>query len=501
MSAKNHESITAFGNECQLNDGILLSKVLFGMNKKGAMIVWQIYIGVGELIDSEDPSSIVMNQVEPTMYQNHTDIADYLVGTYWTKHGQIGGKKQEAVKTIIYQGKNVGKKNATNAFTQALYDAKSLYESKIKDGYMINKADLIRQNNGPTFDMLMSSQARGEFSWRVYSMAIQNYRKFSKKINFPAVIQPKYDGHSCIVVGDTTLTTTQTGQHISGIDIYGRGRESYTSIPYIADDMAAVIAMLPKLHFVGELWAPGLELQDISSIVRHESYDSSKPKINFNIFDCFYLEGDLLVQSAEVRTLFARGFVGRQEFLREYVAAINNHVRTVTTAQVCSDDQVYELYDDFIADGLEGAVVRNLDAPYEYSVNKEARSYFTQKLKPRDDAEWPIVGYTSGKGKETGLVIWQCAETDDGCRKRLELIKSAALPALNDRLTFTVTPNLSNDIRRAIYNKLEADPGLVTRIIGAMATIFYSIISKDGLPQQPKMKGFRDVTISEELSI
>lgn len=483
MASKNHQLIIKFGNNCQLRDGILRSPVLYGLNKKKIVIKWQIFIGIGAM-DGDDLS---MDRVEKPLYESEPNSIDAMlpddyVGVYWTKHGQENGKIQETTKTIVYAGKNIGKKNATTAFTQALFDARSTYEDKIKDGYMLNRDTLLAQNVAPSIESLMKITERGEFPWRVHGMALHNYSKFAAKIKFPAAIQDKRDGHMCIVVGHPALTAAHTGQKIDGIDIYSRGRESYPALDYIATEMQTICQTYPGLHFVGELWKAGHSLQEISSACRNESADDdNRLRVVFNIFDCFYLGDD-------------RNFKARQQILQTAIIQNLPYVVVIPTKEVINKAEVEAIHAEHMAAGMEGSVIRNWSGQYEYSVNKEVRSYDTQKIKPRDDAEWPCVGYSTGKGKEAGLVKWICAESDDGVVQRT----GKKLP-LNDRKTFNVTPNQTEEVRRAIYDKLEADPELMKKIYGALITITYSILSDDYLPQQPKMLRFRDALITEML--
>jgi ATP-dependent DNA ligase len=124
----------------------------------------------------------------------------------------------------------------------------------------------------------------------------------------------------------------------------------------------------------------------------------------------------------------------------------------IETHEVKNKKEMEAHYEEFKQQGLEGGVVRNLDAPYEFEINKEIRSYYSLKLKPRYDAEWPVVDFVCGNGKEEGVVIWVCAENEDGVKHRT----GSVLP-LEERLTFTVTPNQTYEERQHIYEKLSQD--------------------------------------------
>ena len=50
------------------------------------------------------------------------------------RYGQIGGKIQE-VEELVREGKNIGRSNATTPAEQAIAEATSQWEKKLKKGY------------------------------------------------------------------------------------------------------------------------------------------------------------------------------------------------------------------------------------------------------------------------------------------------------------------------------------------------------------------------------
>jgi len=63
---------------------------------------------------------------------------------------------------------------------------------------------------------------------------------------------------------------------------------------------------------------------------------------------------------------------------------------------------VYDVYQDYVDDGYEGAIFRTMDAPYQHK-----RSNDLLKVKPEDDDEGKIVNISEGTGNwaGTGKVI------------------------------------------------------------------------------------------------
>jgi DNA ligase-1 len=87
-------------------------------------------------------------------------------------------------------------------------------------------------------------------------------------------------------------------------------------------------------------------------------------------------------------------------------------IRFVTTISASTDADVRLAHDRFVAEGYEGAIIRN-DAPYQ-----SGRSLNLMKLKSFQCSEFETVGFCQGNGKDAGAVIWIC-ETETGKRFRV----------------------------------------------------------------------------------
>lgn len=488
MIPANQSNVIEFAAECNFKDGKLISPVLYSMNKNGKYLRWVIQVGLID-IDTNKLVPIIKSQ-----YTDRAQIDDTLAGAYWTISGQEDGKRMVSEKTLIYEGKYAGKSNFTTPLTQAILDARSEFHHKIRKGYYRDKAALKKPGEAISLEELIARTDRGEYPWRVFAMALHDYKKFSRKIKFPATIQYKLDGTLYIIVAHPALPlmriVTPDGpspQREFHMDAYSRGRETYEGHEHILLDIADIAIANPGLHFIGELWKEGFGLQEISGASRRKADSKIKSEripLNFNIFDCFYLDKPM-------------GFAERQSMLDTILAQFSGkYITRIPIEIVKNDAEVQAKLETYLAAGHEGAVIRNMDAPYEFGLNKEIRSYFSLKLKPRDDAEWPIIDFKQGdKGKEVGAIIWVCAENNEGVQAR-----AGELLPLESRLQFNVTPNQDYDARRYIYSKLSADRNIFdTKIRGQFVTISYSILSYDNLPQQPKMLHFRDTSIDEFL--
>jgi hypothetical protein len=485
---KNQQQMLDFVAEGEIEDGILVMPTLYSLDSRGKVLLWTIHIGAFTASDEIIP-------IDDDLL-DRGDLPDNAYAAYWTISGRENMTLTTSERTIIYSGKNKGRANFTTALTQCILDARSLYEKKIRKGCKANRHALKGPDDIYTFEELAEDESRGEHPWRVFAMALHDFKKFPNKIHYPACIQRKLDGILLIVVHHPALPTISVEMDDEGntqrlkIDAYSRSRETYEGQDHILRELYPIAERYPGLHFVGELWKEGHGLQDISGSARRKADTKLKTEklvLNFNIFDCFHID--------EPKS----GFAERQATLDDVFLEIDSltpkpkYITRVPTEEIPNDKELKKIYNVYLREGYEGAVVRNLTAPYEFGINKELRSYQTMKLKPRPDAEWQVVGFEEGKGKETGAVKWICAENDTGVQARTGKI----LP-LEERKTFRVTPNQPTEVRKHIFAKYSDSPELFKeQVYGKELVVGYSILSKDYLPQQPKGLRFRDPAVDK----
>ena len=70
---------------------------------------------------------------------------------------------------------------------------------------------------------------------------------------------------------------------------------------------------------------------------------------------------------------------------------------------------MWAVYDNYVAQGHEGAILRFPDSPYEHK-----RSSLLLKLKPTDDAEFEVIGVEEGAGNWSGIAKIINCRMDDG---------------------------------------------------------------------------------------
>ena len=511
---KKHEELLAFIEQNAVLDETtkqIKFDTLYSLNKAGKLLEWSVIVAVHDFND--EPVFI-----EPDDYINKTEYEEGYAGVLWTHKGHVDGVINDSDMTKITRGKNPGKQNFTTILTQALFEAKSLYENQVKKkGYTKNIEELEAMKKGITIEKLIESSSRGEKPWRLIAMALHaivpNEAKNWDKIKYPCKIQPKLDGimmtlvyHPGLPVYLNLSASTAYSQYEKFIeteypngltmDKFTRKKEDIQSNNHILLDYALVAKEYPGLYLVGELYNKDMKLQEISGICRRRDDEAEHDTLNFCVFDAYYYDRSdepYSVRYERIKNLYTLLQNKRKEF------NINTEygIRLIEAKNCPNKKSVLKWFDLFVSKKYEGAVVRNDDSVYEAGVIREIRVFHAMKLKNRYDKEWPVVDFKQGlKGKEVGAVIWICAQNDENQQE----ITHGLLPPLRDRDKFSVTPNLSYDERRAIFALLNSDQKFFkNHIYGKELTVNFSDFSEKLLPAQPKALRFKDTEVQDLL--
>jgi DNA ligase-1 len=339
-----------------------------------------------------------------------------------TKYGQLGGKIQTSTE-IITEGKNIGRSNETSPMEQAYLQAKSDWEKQLKKGYVDNEEDA---QDGKIDDIIKGG---------IVPMLAHKFSEQGHKIKYPALAQPKLDGHRCISVH----TDGKTG-------LWSRTRKPITSVPHI-------IKALDEIGFDhmydGELYNHEYHnnFEKLSSLIRQEEPAEGHEVIQYHVYDWPH-PSFTNKERNEVLQSLKKKYEGTP-------------IHIVETIVVNDEDELMDAFDHFIAQGYEGCMVRNMDGKY---VNK--RSYDLQKVKEFDDSEFKIIGIKVGtKGSMAGKAVFTCQ-----------------LPNGN---TFDCKMKGSMDELK----KYADDPSLA---IGKILTVQFQGYTKYGIPRFPVGLRFRE---------
>lgn len=357
--------------------------------------------------------------------------------SFWTRSGYAGMKMTDSAPTIISVGKNIGKKNETNVLMQAIKQGKSKYQGKIKAGYSTTQVQSAPPPKSAPFPM-----------------AVKSWKDHKSKLEYPLFIQPKLDGVRM-------LASIKDGEII----LLTRRLHAVHGFEKIKQDLKLMFEASGLTDFVidGELYSHGLNLQSISGIARNESIpESEKENLKYYVFDCF--------NTAQPKM----GFDERIKRLEEFVkSAKSNMIVLNDTLFVADEARADEYYKQFVVDRYEGIIYKSKSRPYEFSFDKEKRSGWYLKRKKQDDGEFPIVGFTQGKGKDLDCIVFE-------------------LQTANGKI-FNCVPNGTYDYRKQLYTT--AVQSFETAFKGKLAKVVFDDLSKDGVP----LRG-RIVQVDRDLS-
>lgn len=332
-----------------------------------------------------------MTTTFPTLYKKTSTGAIQLWevsvqdSTIVTNFGQLDGKIQETRDTIT-EGKNIGRSNETTAQTQALAEAQSQWEKKLKKRYV----KTIEEAKAGTTDEIIAGG--------IAPMLAHKFSEQGHKIFYPCYVQPKLDGHRCVAIIEDGKAT-----------LWSRSQKPITGVPHIIAELEAL--NLDDCVIDGELYNHDYKerFEELTSFIKRDTPKEGHQVVQYHIYDV-----------ADEDMNFGERSVWLTESIThvEWSSAASSLV-LVDTKLVDSHEAMIDEFDSYRASGYEGLMVRNAASSY---VNK--RSYDLQKVKEFDDAEFEIVGVVPGRGKLTEMGMFIC-KTEDGstfeCKMKGEL--------------------------------------------------------------------------------
>lgn len=204
------------------------------------------------------------------------------------------------------------------------------------------------------------------------------------------------------------------------------------------------IAGWPAVPMDGELWVGRGRFEEVSGIVRTQGTEHPGwQEVRFMVFDLPAHEGPFDTRVEAMRTLLSATGVA--------------WLRPVQQRRITTPARLQALMQEVVDGGGEGLMLQHRDAHY-----RAGRSDVLLKLKPFQDAEARVVGYTSGRGKYTGQVGALVVERPDGLRFRIGSGLSDALradpPAIGLHVTYRYNGFTANGVPRfARYLRIRDD--------------------------------------------
>ena len=323
--------------------------------------------------------------------------------------GQTDGKLTETVGQVIDEGKQ-----KRTAEEQAIFEANSKLKKKRDEAY---------------FDSIEAAQTQV----KLLPMLAHSFDKRKHNINYPAIVQRKFDGVRCLAVLNSD----------GSVKLLSRKGKEYPHLQHIKAD---VWENNDNTNIVldGELYSDTLTFQQLVGLVKRVTLkpgnDQQMYEVSLRVYDCVDLNNEA-------------DFTDRYQTITNITNGAK-YLSLVENVRVDNEDEIHAAQARFVEEGYEGAMVRNLTGAY--AIGK--RSANLQKVKTFLDGEYPIVGFTQGTGGETGCVIWECS-TSDG-------------------QTFRVRPRGTQEDRKVLFEN-------GSDYIGQQLTVRYQELTDDGVPRFP----------------
>jgi ATP-dependent DNA ligase len=351
----------------------------------------------------------------------------YVIGDeYFRESGIKGGKvkKYAAVKAIP---KNVGKSNETTGESQAIFEAYS--EWKHKKDQLYTEGETETEETGASEDADVGDRLR--------PMLAEKWDDRKKYAKFPGGVSPKLDGVRVMIYSKTVGSSKE-------IVMVSRLGKEYQHMNGIREEAKKII---DKFDVVldGELYSHNIPFNAISGAVRSQSKPSKFDDVlEYHIFDLWIPSNPDMP------------YADRMELLRKIqFGTSTNKLQFVFYDQVSDEKEISQKHTEYVAQGYEGLIFRNLDGVYKLG----RRVNDLLKYKEFEDEEFKVVDVMEGVGTESGAAVFVCINKDG--------------------TKFNVRPRGSIEKRRLQFKNKNT-------YIGKLLTVRYQPISReDVLPRFP----------------
>jgi ATP-dependent DNA ligase len=418
-------------------------------------------------LDAPEEIENIANRLKED-YSDNSIITDNVKGFIVLQAGHENGKISFKDATFIMAGKNMGKANQTNVWTQTLAQAKSKYAKK-------NRA-----NDAPELFRPMLAHGDAVSADLLDSTLYELHDKHAGNY----VVQYKYDGHRmvCRLSDQFCYTRTAEQTHVSNIVLH--------ELSIIAEHIRSALPAYKNydVHLDGEYYCHGMSLQSVSSAVRSEDQSEDKDRLLYYIFDV------PITKDNKILPVKCKARMQSIMLLNKYFAHMNfTHIVFVQTWQPKSAIVLKILYLKAIKEQYEGLVMKISDEIYEPGHNNY-HSKNMIKLKEKLREEFYIISYKTGVGKAEGKIIIQCELTEDTITKAVDyfrrkgkLYTNCPNSARGNR--FWVKPAMTDIESEELYKKVLNDE---ITIIGRLYTVEFHDWSDKFIPTQPVGVEFYD---------
>jgi len=404
---------------------------------------WTIYAGVIDRKYSNDIFKKTINSsmnpiqmfatiaepIEETWWNNQPIPDDNLIGFTVVNSHYEDSPNKFGVFTKIESGKNLGKINQTNIFTQSLASGLQKYTAKEtkSEHYLPMLAD------GSAID-----------PDKVFEIIQDLYSKYGSNNYF----QYKYDGVRLIsgMSNDDKLISYSRS---------GKSLEISKTLQEQLEELHTVKYSGRNIFFDGELYIHGEPLSNISGYSNKQIQDSYKEQLNYYIYDIFIPTTP--TSGIPNNFSFKQRNIVFDKIRNKYEGKLGN-IKFAPTFQFDTPEEAYEFYQKAINDKYEGLIFRIGDRPYNGGSRNEM-----VKIKPLFRDEFQLFGFKDGVGKNFRKVIFICKHTKNSYNNAIEYMNKRfdsfseydygpdVYDINSSDYTVTIQPKLSDEVRAELF--------------------------------------------------
>ena len=227
---------------------------------------------------------------------------------------------------------------------------------------------------------------------------------------------------------------------------FSRQWKPFSTLQHIRDAVQPLFDKYPDLLALdGEMYSHELKdkFEEIVSIVKQpkasaEDIEKCKNNIQYHVYDMI--------------TKNPKPFNARIPNVRVHLYRLASpYLKYVETTPIFNQEEMDYVYQQYMADGYEGQMIRTFDAFYQ---NKRTKDLL--KRKDFHENEYEIVGYKEGKGSREGCIILRLA--------------------MSDGKEFDSVPVGGVEYQQRLWARRED-------LLGLQATVKYQNLSSDGIPR------------------
>jgi len=356
---------------------------------------------------------------------NKDDYSEMIV-----RSGRKGGSLVENVAKIM-AGKNIGRSNETTHFTQAISQMESKIEAKLKKGYVYDLANA--KSSSVLGSGISAPMLAQKYSWDGSQKGSKTLRQLGVE-NKPIIVQPKLDGNRCLIKMEDGKLFMYTR----------KGTKMTVQLSHILEDLKDDLSEGYTLD--GELFSDSFSFNILNGIIKRETITPEEKEqrklIKFHLYD----------------VMLDKGYKERYHYICKFVSP--NVVIVPSYEIVASIANINMYLEQFLAEGHEGLMIRQLNMSYE---NK--RSWQLCKMKVFEDAEFELVDFQEDV--------------------RGGFVGSFVMKDKNGKIFNAGASGQNVEKRTAMWNN-KSD------YIGKMATVEFFGKSEYDIPRFPKFKGVRN---------